>query len=352
MEDVVRALPLIDVRTNSRGEAQPALRGSQDRQIAILMDGVPLTLGWDHRADLSIIPMTAARRVTLVRGLSSVLYGPNTLGGVIEVDVARTGSRTPSVDPLTLGLALDHTGGTNVSASGGRVFGDGGDTWVVRGGGGFEDRPGVPLAGGVTSDPALRPAFLADGDRRLNGDVRRVDGFFLASYRRPEGPWASISASGSDVERGVPPEAHLDEPRFWRYPDQRRLIAAVSGGTGTLATGVGRGSLEANLGLDLGSSFIEQFDTEAFGSVSDTEDADDRVLSVRLVGEHTVTDRGEAGVALTFVDVVHDEVLGAAQTQLVSAAAVERGRGDLMEGGPWPPHDGHSGGCGGRCRHP
>jgi iron complex outermembrane receptor protein len=323
MEDVVRALPLIDVRTNSRGEAQPALRGSQDRQITILMDGVPLTLGWDHRADMSIIPLTAARRVTLIRGLSSVLYGPNTLGGVIAVDVARTDQQVPSIDPLTLGLALDHTGGANVSARGGGTFRG---AWVVRGGGGFEDRPGRPIAGGLTSDVTLRTAFLADGDRRLNDDLRRVDGFFLASYRRPEGPWASISTSGSDVQRGVPAEAHLDEPRFWRYPDQRRLVAAVAGGTGTRTTRAGEGSLELNLGIDLGSSSIEQFDTELYDVVSETEEADDLVLSVRLVAEHTLSSRGEAGVALTFADVLHDEVLGPGPTssyrqQLWSAGA-------------------------------
>ena len=81
MDQVLRAMPLIQIRQNSRGEMQPALRGSEDRQIAILMDGVPLTVGWDHRTDMSIIPLTAARSITLVRGLSSVLYGPNTLGG-------------------------------------------------------------------------------------------------------------------------------------------------------------------------------------------------------------------------------------------------------------------------------
>ena len=121
MEQVLRAMPLVQIRTNSRGEAQPALRGSEDRQIAILMDGVPLTLGWDHRTDMSIIPLTAAQGVTLVRGLSSVLYGPNTLGGVVEVDVARSQSAgAGSVDPVAVGVAVvDATGGTNLSVTGG-----------------------------------------------------------------------------------------------------------------------------------------------------------------------------------------------------------------------------------------
>ena len=34
MDQVLRAMPLIQIRQNSRGEMQPALRGSEDRQIA------------------------------------------------------------------------------------------------------------------------------------------------------------------------------------------------------------------------------------------------------------------------------------------------------------------------------
>ena len=76
LEEVIRAMPLMVVRRNSRGEAQPAIRGSDERQIGIFLDGVPLTIGWDHRTDMSIIPLTAAQGVRLIRGLSSVLYGP------------------------------------------------------------------------------------------------------------------------------------------------------------------------------------------------------------------------------------------------------------------------------------
>jgi iron complex outermembrane receptor protein len=309
LEEVLRAMPLIQIRTNSRGEAQPALRGSEDRQIAILMDGVPLTLGWDHRTDMSIIPLTAARSVTLVRGLSSILYGPNTLGGVVEVDVARAHSPLTSIDPLTAGFALDETGGTNVSVTGGHLFDGSESQWAFRGGVGFQDRSGVPLADGVAQEPGIRARFLSDDALRLNSDSRRADGFLMARYRSDEGTWASISASGIDVERGVPPEAHQDAPRLWRYPEERRLIAAVTGGTGQRETGAGTGDLEASIGLDLGSTLIEQYASEAYRTVADTEDSDDRVATLRLLGDHTLGQRGELRASATYADVNHDEVL-------------------------------------------
>ncbi|HEX5581846.1 MAG TPA: TonB-dependent receptor plug domain-containing protein, partial [Gemmatimonadaceae bacterium] len=96
MEEALRALPFVLLRRNSRGESELSVRGSDSRQAAVLVDGVPITLGWDHRADPSLVPLTGARTLTVTRGLSSLLHGPNVLGGVIEVGVtqgADTGRR-------------------------------------------------------------------------------------------------------------------------------------------------------------------------------------------------------------------------------------------------------------------
>jgi len=324
MEQVLRAMPLIQIRANSRGEMQPTLRGSEDRQIAILMDGVPLTIGWDHRTDMSIIPLTAARRVTLVRGLSSVLYGPNTLGGVVEVDVARARSRVGEVEPMSVGFSLDATGGTNVSLTGGRLVDDLEHQWVFRGGVGYQDRKGLPVSDEALEDPTLRPELLAADDLRLNSDAQRIDGFFTARYRADEGVWGSLSASGYDVERGVPPEAHQADPRLWRYPEQRRMIAAFSGGTGQRDTGKGEGDLEASIGIDFGSTLIEQYASEAYDTVDETEDSDDFVATARVLGEHTVGERGDIRVSATYADVFHDEVLDATLTLPVANSYRQR----------------------------
>jgi iron complex outermembrane receptor protein len=309
MEQVLRQMPLIQIRTNSRGEAQPAMRGSDDRQIAVLMDGVPLTLGWDHRTDLSIIPLTAARQVTLLRGLSSVLYGPNTLGGVVEVDVARTRQPVARIDPITFGMSLDGQGGTNLSATGGGIIEGALSQWVLRAGAGFQDRPGFALPEAAVDDATLQTRYLSDGDLRLNSDSRRVDGFVSGRYLGDDGRWASLAASGYDVERGVPPEAHQDAPRLWRYPYQRRAIASLSGGTGQRTTRWGTGDLEASFGFDAGSYRIDAFASEAFQTVVEREEADERTLTFRLLGDHTLGPRGELRAAFTYADIFHDEVL-------------------------------------------
>ncbi len=310
LEQVLREMPLIQIRRNSRGEAQPALRGGKDRQIAILMDGVPLTLSWDARTDLSIIPLTSAQRITLIRGLSSVLHGPNVLGGVVEVDVARGAGRQAAPRPLQVDLGLDHTGARSLGVAGGTLLETSQGEWVLRAGGGHQARDGFVLPEEAGDDNDLIPALLTDdGELRLNTDATRYDGFISARYRSEGGRWMSLSSSGFTEERGVAPEAHIQNPRLWRYPKQTRLISALSGGTGQRATAWGEGDLEASLGLDLGSTAIDAFATETYQDVTGGETSDDLTLTFRVLGDHSLGEKGELRGAFTYADVNHDELL-------------------------------------------
>lgn len=309
MEQVLREMPLLVIRQNSRGQAQPALRGSEDRQIAILMDGIPLTLGWDHRTDLSIVPLTAAREITLIRGLSSVLHGPNVLGGVVEVDVARGAERQAAPNPLSVNLSGDHVGGRALAVTGGKLVDSGRGEWVLRAGAGYQETPGDVLPDDIDADRGSREIFTADGDLRRNSDTERYDGFVSARYLRDTGVWLSFSSSAFTTERGVPPEAHVDDPRLWRYPEQDRLIAAFSGGTGQRATAWGEGDIEVSLGVDVGTTEIDQFASLAFDEITGGETGEDRTLTARLLADHTLGPRGELRLALTYADVSHDEIL-------------------------------------------
>ncbi len=307
LEQALREMPFVRVRSNSRGEAQPSLRGATDRQIAVLVDGVPLTLGWDHRTDLSIIPLTAARSVNLLRGLSSVLHGPNVLGGVVEVDVARGSQPIEQPQPATFSVAADETGGLTVGATVGRLVEPSDGQWLLHAGAGFRDRSGTTLPDTRSLEVDQRALLTRDGGLRLNSDFRHVDGFLSARYQGIGGGWASLTASGFDVERGVPPETHEAEPRLWRYPDLSRFVAAFSGGTGLRETAWGEGDLEASLGVDVGSFRIEQFGTPEYRTVVREEEGEDRTITLRLLGDHTISHRADTRAAFTYGDVSHTE---------------------------------------------
>jgi len=308
LDGALRQVPFVQVRENSRGEAQLALRGVEARQVAVLVDGVPLTLGWDHRTDLSVVPLTGAQSLTLVRGLASVLHGPNVLGGVVEVGVAHGRLAAPEVRPLRTDVGVGEAGARSVAVVVGRgaELGSGGEL-VVRGGAGYRERDGVPLPGGVV-DPGA-----SDG-LRGNSDAQTVDGFVAVRYRgapgaQGEGSWLALSASGFRSERGVPPELHVAEPRFWRYPALRRTVVALSGGTGQRATPFGVGDLEASVGVDLGRTEIDSYGDWSYGEVVERELGDDRTLTFRLLGDHTLGPQMDLRAALTLAETRHDETL-------------------------------------------
>jgi iron complex outermembrane receptor protein len=303
LERVLRALPTLHVRTNSRGEAEISVRGSESRQVAVLVDGVPLTLAWDARADVSVIPATAPVEIALVRGLSSMLHGPNVLGGVVELNVGRSLLQPQSAAADVSGT-VDHLGGYGTRATVSLPFtGDAGNL-LIRAGAAHRDIPGVPRARGIVEPVPV------EGDLRLNTDAQDLDGFLAVRYASPAGAWASFSGSSFRAERGIAAElGYEDGARFWRYPHVSRTLAVLSGGTGDRATPLGRGDLEASLGLDLGRTEIDAYTDRTYTTLDSFEDGEDRTLTARVLGDHTLGGRGELRAAFTLAEVRHDEMV-------------------------------------------
>lgn len=307
-EEFLRRMPLLEMRSNSRGEVQPGLRGADDRQIAVLLDGLPLTLGWDHRTDLSVIPLTAVRTVTVLRGLSSILHGPNVLGGALEFDVARGQSAQTGVRPFSGAFSVDEQGGTNIGATSGASFTRDYTDWVLRAGAGYRDSPGASLPDDARSDPILSAALLADADgRRLNSDRQLADGFVSLRHQRSGGGWLSSLVTATTGHRGVPPEAHVSDPRLWRYPEQNRVVMGLSAGTGQWETERGQGNVETAFGLDRSLAEIEEYASAAYRSVVGGETGLTTTLTGRILGDYRFSAGPELRSAFTVANVKHNE---------------------------------------------
>lgn len=305
LEEVLREMPHLHVRTNSRGEAEISTRGSDSRQVAVLVDGVPLTLAWDSRADASVIPSSAPQELTFTRGLSSMLHGPNVLGGVVEVKVG-SAAGAPVARARDARLGLDGAGGAAFSARVTEPLVTAGGSAVVRAGLGWRDTPGQALARGLverTGGP--------DG-LRLNTDAHAVDAFLSARRDGEGGGWVSFSGFGTRGRRGIAAELGVPDAntRFWRYPRVERGVTVVTAGTGERDSPLGgRGDLEASFGLDTGRTDIDAFADAAYDSIIAFEDGRDRTLTMRLLGDQTLGRRADLRGAFTLVSVRHDEAV-------------------------------------------
>ncbi|MFN2563574.1 MAG: TonB-dependent receptor plug domain-containing protein [Gemmatimonadaceae bacterium] len=308
LEQALRETPFVLVRQNSRGEIELSVRGSDSRQAAIMVDGMPLTLGWDHRTDPSLVPLSGTRHIVVVRGLSSLLYGPNVLGGVVDLavgrdaaDVARAGPRRSEA---WIATGVDQYGGRALSAGGEaplRARGTG--SLALRAGAGYRQREGFRVTE-AANDPT------AAHDLRTNSDLRHLDAFASLRWQSPAGRQIGLTATGYHATRGVPPELHVQEPRLWRYPDQSRVLTALFAGTGVIATPAGSGSLEATVGYAGGRSEIESFTDRAYTTLDTRELGDERVVTARLLAAHSLMAGGELRAAFTGGEVRHEETLG------------------------------------------
>lgn len=300
LDETLRHIPFVLVRQNSRGEAEISVRGSDSRQSAVLVDGVPLTLGWDHRTDPSLVPIGGASQIVFVRGLSSLLQGPNVLGGVLEMGLLR--STMPGQAPtVNARVGVDNTGAMGYGVHGVLPDAFGRTGLSMRAGGEFRQRDGFRLSSDV-NDPS------SSDHLRTNSDVRELDAYAAVRAQRANGGWLGLSATGYSAKRGVPPELHASEPRMWRYPEQSRLLAVASGGTGRVHTPWGDGDAELILGANVGHTEIESFESLDYTTVSGTEEGDERTLTARLLADHSLG-RGELRTAFTLASVQYDETL-------------------------------------------
>jgi iron complex outermembrane receptor protein len=280
LDQALRESPFVLVRQNSRGEMEISVRGSDSRQAAVLMDGVPLTLGWDHRTDPSLIPLTGSERMVIVRGLGSLLNGPNTLGGSIEISHDPFGQ--PVGGQLWAGAGVDQFGSTVGTLGYGRRLAEfGGGALSVRAGVSHRQRDGVALPNGAI-DPTEEDGL------RTGTDLKQIDGFASARWSNRRGSSLGVMYSAYDAERGVPPEEHIRAPRLWRYPYARRSIAMVSANTGTFKTPLGMGSLEVGVGMNNGEFKVETFTNRTYSTVNGSELGDEHTMTSRALLTHTL----------------------------------------------------------------
>ncbi len=246
--DLAPLLPATKGIVNSRGEALFMVRGASERHLPVFIEGIPLTVPWDERADLSMIPTDAVAQVYAQRGVHSVLDGPNALAGVVHL-VPQERAADGQGTRLTLQAGeIEHL--------------EARETYTARRGQWHVLAAIAHRQWAARSVPADYAAAFHQPARRsrTNSDLEQT-----ALTVRLGREWSRTARLGllllaADGSKGVPPEAHLDagDARFWRYPEHRRAVVGLTGRTGL--DRAGRWDLQASVSADLFRQEIRTFD--------------------------------------------------------------------------------------------
>lgn len=266
--DALRGLPGVSVRANSRGESIPRVRGSEERQTQVFLDGAPLVVPWDGRIDIGLIPAGLIGGITVRKGAVPVEYGANAVAGVIDLTTRQQGFAAIA-QAGTYGLV-------NLSGVGGF---DAGGVQVTLGAA-HQSQDALRVA-----DPDALPFSQAPGRRRTNTDSDAT-----SLYAGIGGTLGSLSLRASilhfDSRRGVAPEGDrtpaVFAPRYWRYPDIGFTQAQLAG--------------EADLGGAARLRFtgwrqwfgqtILAYRSSSYTALRSREDNDDDTLGGRLTLNH------------------------------------------------------------------
>lgn len=294
VSDVARAVTGARVQTNSRGEALIYIRNAGERQVGLFFDGASMNVPWDYRLDVSLVPAGAIGGITVAKGVPSVLYGVNVLGGAINIVSQELSSAGHLTELTAIGGQNEYLNASLLHAGNTGSFNYIGTLSTTR-------RAGIPVPEG-----ADLPFNQDESGRRTNTDLRSTELYLRGEYRFSPGASLGLSVNYIDARKGVAPESHKPDslgPRFWRYPDWTNLTVTMNG---DLLAGAGnRWDLRWAL---WGTGFhqaIDQFRSATYQSRSARQEDRDFTLGGRVVLRHELAPSHTLDLAVNALQSTH-----------------------------------------------
>jgi len=212
LSDVVRFIPGSMVTFGDKDTYTLKLRGVGANRIALLVDGVPVYEPYFSTFDLKTVSAGGIDTIQVTKGPSSVLYGPNTLGGLVNVITKRPGER-PS---LSLSGSYGDKDTRSLGADGSYSWGHFGLAANVL----YQDSDSFSFP-----DPELGRAVRANSDfERLNLNAKLY-------YTPSSSTEIMVSGGTYQSEYGMPPALFTQRARYWRFPKWDRSSLNAGGFT-------------------------------------------------------------------------------------------------------------------------
>ncbi|MBN9697468.1 MAG: TonB-dependent receptor [Zoogloea sp.] len=225
--EAVALTPGMNLSRNSRNEDIVYLRGFDVRQVPLFIDGIPAYVPYDGYVDFGRFGTFDLAEIRVAKGAASLLYGPNTLGGAINL-VSRK-PRTALEGDLRAGVG---TGGLQKYALN---VGSNQGPWYFQLGASYVDSKWYPLSSDFrarsipTSATNATRNVLEDGGHRENsqasdsrlsfklGLTPNATDEYVIGYVHQEG------SKGNPPYAGDAPGQYLNigggaNSRFWRWP--------------------------------------------------------------------------------------------------------------------------------------
>lgn len=210
LSEAIGFAPGVYVTVGSKNEYNLSLRGIDSRRIVLLVDGIPVYEPYFSVFDLKTVTAGGIDSIQITKGPSSVLYGPNALGGIVNVI-----TRRPSAGSE---LSLNASYGEKNTRS---LLLDANHQWNRLGFAGtvqYQDSDGF----------AYSDEELGSTDR-MNSDYERTNLNFKLYYTPSERTEILFNTGFYFSKYGLPPELDTSRPRYWRFKNWDRYSLNAGG---------------------------------------------------------------------------------------------------------------------------
>ncbi len=197
------------VSSGSKNESQMKIRGFESQRIALLYDGIPVYEPFFNSFDLKTLTSEEVASIKVVKGASSVLYGPNALGGVVNII-----TRRPEPPSFSLKAIYDSHDSFSLSSSGAV-------SWRR-----------LSFAGFASFDKSEGFRWKADRETvlRENSDYDRQNITGKVYFYPGRGSEILFEAAHYRSEFGIPAATgDFYIPRYWRFKSWSRFLVNLGG---------------------------------------------------------------------------------------------------------------------------
>lgn len=248
--DALNLVPGVTIqRIGPRNERGILIRGFDVRQVPLYIDGIPVYVPYDGYVDMDRFLTYDVGEMQVSKGFSSPLYGPNALGGAINLI-----TKAPT-KPFNLDLGTGYGSGGQVHG-----FANAGGRWRnywAQGGFAWLSSDTFPLSGNFRPVP-LQPA----GDRN-NAYQTDYKGRLRLGWNPNSRDQYTFTYANQKGQKGNPPYAGTDpavRARFWQWPtwDKESFYFVGNKGLGEFAY------LRARLYYDKFDNILRAYDNSCY----------------------------------------------------------------------------------------
>lgn len=215
--------PSVEIQRSPKAGGTLQVRGFDENAVLVTVDGIPLRESYGGHFDITALPVFALGSIVLERGVTSLLHGPNSSGGVLRLESPR---RCASLLDVAGFAGRPYAGGLLLGGVAGRACLRASDL-TVQLAGGYEHAGGHLLASSYRPTPETAP-FHEDGGLRAGSDYDRATFSLSARYAPRHEKSVTLFINALRAPRGIPPFESSGYVRYWRFTRYDSLLVGLA----------------------------------------------------------------------------------------------------------------------------